>query len=85
MPPVFGRNAKHILSSFADGSHYLINHFGAISASTCYDAETGQALDCRRLEEQRRDVLEQLEISDLIIRGDLIPILMAGRRFANSH
>jgi len=71
--------------SFADGRHYFINHFGGISASACYEAETGRTLDCGQLEERRRGALEQLEISDLIIRGDLIPILRAAKNRANAQ
>jgi lipoteichoic acid synthase len=65
--------------SFADGAHYFINRFGPTSASSCHQADTGRALDCGPLAERRRQARERLEISDLIIRGDLIPALTSGR------
>jgi hypothetical protein len=59
--------------SFADGSHYFVNRFGPISASSCYEARTGQSLPCEPLDAQRRAARQRLEISDLILQGDLIP------------
>jgi lipoteichoic acid synthase len=61
--------------SFADGRHYFINRFGPTSASSCYDAKTGRTLDCELLEARRREARERLEISDLIVQGNLIPAL----------
>lgn len=61
--------------SFADGSHYFVNRFGRTGASRCYEAESGRPADCGPLEPKRRDARERLEISDLIIQGDLIPEL----------
>ena len=63
--------------SFINGAYYLINHFGAISKSICYEIESGQRVDCNPLDGQRRKALEQLEVSDLIIRGNLIPLVQA--------
>ncbi len=65
--------------SFTDGTHYFLNRFGPTSGSSCYESETGRPFDCRSLESWRRHARERLEISDLIIRGDLIPSLAAGR------
>jgi phosphoglycerol transferase MdoB-like AlkP superfamily enzyme len=65
--------------SFADGTHLFINGFGATSALHCYEMKSGRKIDCGRLEERTRSATEQLEISDLIIRGNLIPYLMAAR------
>ena len=66
--------------SFADGTHLFINGFGATSAVHCYEMKSGRQIDCGRLEKRTRSAAEQLEISDLIIRGNLIPFLMAARR-----
>jgi lipoteichoic acid synthase len=65
--------------SFADEMHYFINVFGPTSASSCYEVETGQKLDCVPLDGRRREARRRLEISDLIIEGNLIPTLTAGR------
>ena len=65
--------------SFADGRHYFVNRFGPTFASRCYEAETGRTLDCGLLEAQRDAARERLEVSDLIIQGDLIPTLAAAR------
>jgi hypothetical protein len=40
--------------------------------------DTGRAIDCSGIDRQRREALERLQVSDLIVRGDLIPTL--GRR-----
>lgn len=63
--------------SFADSQHYFINRFGPISKASCYEVETGGKLDCSRLEGGLREALEELRVSDSIIRGDLIPALRA--------
>ncbi|MDP8922323.1 MAG: LTA synthase family protein, partial [Chloroflexota bacterium] len=65
--------------SFADGAHYFVNRLGPISAATCYEAATGQAVDCQPLAERRLEARRRLEASDLIIEGDLIPSLAARR------
>ncbi|MCI5148404.1 MAG: LTA synthase family protein [Candidatus Electrothrix sp. MAN1_4] len=59
--------------SFTDGNIYYINRLGAISNSSCYMANTGQKIDCGSYEEKRLFAQKQLEISDIIIRGDLLP------------
>jgi lipoteichoic acid synthase len=61
--------------SFADGSHYYVNHFGRTLASRCYDADTAALVDCEPLEARRREARERLEVSDFIVQGDLIPSL----------
>ena len=66
--------------SFVDGKHLFLNGFGTISASRCYEVASGKLLDCGPLEGKRRDALEQLEMSDLIIRGNLIPFLRDAKR-----
>jgi len=72
-----GRNSLVVFrdGSFADGTHYFINHFGPASSSNCYETATGKPFDCRLLEGERREAINQLEISDTIIYGDLIPAL----------
>jgi len=65
--------------SFTDGTHYFINRPGPISASSCYEARIGRRVDCTPLAERRRAAHQRLELSDLIIEGDLIPAL-AGQR-----
>lgn len=61
--------------SYIDGKHYLVNRFGPAVNSTCYDLEREQRISCEQIQEQRREALERLKVSDLIIRGNLIPNL----------
>jgi len=65
-------------ASFADRSHYFVNRFGRAAASRCYKAETAERVDCAPLAAAQREARERLEISDLIVQGDLIPILTGG-------
>jgi phosphoglycerol transferase MdoB-like AlkP superfamily enzyme len=58
--------------SFVAGTRYFMKWSGAVSGGTCYDIETGREIACDPLEPLRSLVLERLEISDLIVRGDLI-------------
>jgi phosphoglycerol transferase MdoB-like AlkP superfamily enzyme len=58
--------------SFADGEHYFVGRLGSVASATCYRAETGSPIPCAELEERYREALERLEISDLILRGNLI-------------
>jgi len=62
--------------SFIDRKYYFRNRF---SARTCYEVKTGRVIDCERLKAWRRTALEQLEISDIIIQSDLIPVLTDGK------
>lgn len=61
--------------SFVDGTNFLINRFGLISNSKCFNIETGKSINCKPLEMKRSEGLKQLEISDMIIKNDLIPKL----------
>lgn len=61
--------------SFLDGVHFFINRFGPSSRSTCYEFTTGQTTNCKLLEGRHHEARERLEISDLIIQGNLIPYL----------
>lgn len=63
-------------ASFADGSHYFVNRFGRVAASRCYEAATAERIDCEPLEAIQREARERLELSDLIVQGDLIPALV---------
>ena len=71
--------------SFTDGKYIFINRLGPISQSTCYEASTGLMTDCKPLEEKRLKALERLEISDLIIHGDLIPALRSDGNNTPTH
>ena len=62
-------------ASFADGEHYFINRVGPITSASCYESKTGLPADCTRLEARFEEAKEELEVSDSIIRGDLIPAL----------
>jgi phosphoglycerol transferase MdoB-like AlkP superfamily enzyme len=66
-------------ASFADESHYFVNRFGRLAASRCYDAGSAVRIDCEPLAALQREARERLEISDLIVQGDLIPALMTAR------
>jgi phosphoglycerol transferase MdoB-like AlkP superfamily enzyme len=66
--------------SFVDGKHLLVNRFGPLSNAGCYEGPTGLRVDCGPLQEQRRRALEELEVSDIIIRGNLIPWLIGNAR-----
>jgi hypothetical protein len=61
--------------SFADGEHYFINHVGPITSASCYESKTGLPADCTRLEGRFGEAKNGLEVSDSIIREDLIPAL----------
>jgi len=62
--------------SFIDGRYYFLNR---ISAPTCFEVKNGRLIDCERLNALRQMALEQLEISDIIIRTNLIPALTEGK------
>jgi lipoteichoic acid synthase len=63
--------------SFTDGRHWYVHRVGSPTAGTCYEVATGRAIGCGILEEQRRQAWDRLEVSDLIVRGDLIPTVTA--------
>jgi len=65
--------------SFTDGTTWYARHVGR-AAGTCYAVRTGQRVDCGPVERQRREARDRLEVSDLVIRGDLIPSLTPSRR-----
>jgi phosphoglycerol transferase MdoB-like AlkP superfamily enzyme len=59
--------------SFTDGNHYFMKRFGPASGGSCFDMRSGMASSCEPIKMLREAAKERLEISDLIIRGDLIP------------
>lgn len=63
--------------SFADGRHFYINRPDPTQPPTCYVAATGEKISCDKFEEQRRAALERLEISDIIISGNLVSEIVA--------
>jgi phosphoglycerol transferase MdoB-like AlkP superfamily enzyme len=63
--------------SFVDGERLFLNRFGPISGCSCYDVTSGGAIDCAPSERERNRVRETLEMSDLILRGNLVPSLSA--------
>jgi phosphoglycerol transferase MdoB-like AlkP superfamily enzyme len=71
--------------SFTDGTRYYMKRFGRVSSARCYNVKTGESTDCESLEVLRRAAVERLEISDLIVRGDLIPVLTGGAGEAARH
>lgn len=71
--------------SFADGEHYFANRFTGARASRCYVAETGASVDCAGLEDRRLAARELLELSDLIVQGDLLPALTSADGAALDH
>lgn len=66
-------------ASFADDTHYFVNRFGRPEVSRCYDAESAVRIDCEPLGALQREARQRLEISDLIVQGDLIPALLSAR------
>jgi hypothetical protein len=63
-----------------DGTHHLTRQVGGIGRFVCYEVKTGRAVDCAPLKERHRTARERLEVSDTIIRGDLIPDLATRSR-----
>jgi lipoteichoic acid synthase len=63
--------------SFADGQHHLIR-LGR--RSSCFESQTGRAVGCDALEPKLARSLDQLQTSDFIIQGHLIPSLLGGLR-----
>jgi phosphoglycerol transferase MdoB-like AlkP superfamily enzyme len=66
-------------ASFAHGAQYFVNRFGRAADSRCYEAASAARIDCEPYAGLFRAARERLEISDLIVQGDLIPAL-AGQR-----
>jgi lipoteichoic acid synthase len=67
-------------SSFVDGTHHWARQVGTIARFTCYEVKTGGVVDCDPLRDRHRGALERLKLSDTVIRGDLIPALVARAR-----
>ncbi len=63
--------------SFADGQHHLVRLGLGLS---CFESKTGRAVGCDALEPKLARSLDQLQTSDFIIQGNLIPSLLGPRR-----
>lgn len=61
---------------FADGDHYYTLPHLRSGRPVCYQASSGQPLDCAQLEAGRARALEQLAISDQVLEHDLLPGLV---------
>jgi phosphoglycerol transferase MdoB-like AlkP superfamily enzyme len=68
--------------SFVSGGSYVLtqpdSHVDSDdrrAAAGCYDAGSGRQIGCAAFDNDRRTAIEQLKLSDLILRGDLIPVL----------
>jgi lipoteichoic acid synthase len=64
--------------SFTDGATWYAHRVG-LADGTCYTVTTGEPVDCAVVAEQRREARTRLEVSDLVVRGDLVPTLLASR------
>ena len=62
--------------SFTDGTTWYVHRVG-LTAGTCYAVKTGRRVDCAVVHDQRREARNRLEVSDLVIRGNLIQSLHA--------
>jgi len=58
--------------SFTDGEHYLVKGYGPLSSSTCYSVTSGSTVPCTDLQAGFNEAAVRLEISDLIVRGNLV-------------
>jgi lipoteichoic acid synthase len=61
--------------SFTDGTTWYAHRVG-VAAGTCYAVNTRRRIVCTGIEERRREALKRLEVSDLVIRGNLIQGLL---------
>jgi lipoteichoic acid synthase len=57
--------------SFTDGMTWYAHRVGLV-AGTCYAVDTRRPFACTGIEQRRREARNRLEISDLVIRGNLI-------------
>jgi lipoteichoic acid synthase len=61
--------------SFTDGTFAHLHY-----ENRCFEVRSGRQVSCQLLETLRRQALETLEVSDLIIRGNLVPVLRRSPR-----
>jgi phosphoglycerol transferase MdoB-like AlkP superfamily enzyme len=61
--------------SFADGKYYFINAYELEPYPVCYEVNGDRQVSCAPLEARRKQAKERLEISDLVVRGDLVSTL----------
>jgi phosphoglycerol transferase MdoB-like AlkP superfamily enzyme len=57
--------------SFTDGRTWYAHRVG-VAAGTCYAVNTRRRVECTGIEQRRREARDRLEVSDLVIRGDLV-------------
>jgi lipoteichoic acid synthase len=57
--------------SFTDGRTWYAHRVG-LAAGTCYAVNTRRRVECTGIEQRRREARDRLEVSDLVIRGNLI-------------
>jgi phosphoglycerol transferase MdoB-like AlkP superfamily enzyme len=61
--------------SFVNEKHFCAKFDGPLFKPSCYDLETWKKTDVTSMESYERAALEELEISDIVLFGDLIPAL----------
>jgi lipoteichoic acid synthase len=61
---------------FADGDHYYTLPHLLSGRPACYQALSGQPLDCAQLQAGRARALEELAVSDQVLKHDLLPALV---------
>lgn len=64
--------------SFTDGMTWYAHRVG-VTAGTCYAVKTQRRVECAGIEARRREAMNRLEVSDLVIRGNLIQGLLKPR------
>jgi phosphoglycerol transferase MdoB-like AlkP superfamily enzyme len=63
--------------SFVDDRHLFIHRVGASEQAGCYERSSLRQISCELVDPQRRRAREQLEVSDLIVQGNLVPRLLS--------
>lgn len=63
--------------SYADESHYFLTPSGSIPEGQCYDLKTNQLQPNSSCSANANEARKRLDMSDLIIQGDLVPRLKA--------
>ncbi|UOF90927.1 LTA synthase family protein [Fodinisporobacter ferrooxydans] len=61
--------------SFTNGKYFFITKDGTFDHGTAYDLKTGKSVDRSQVKDLYEEANRQLEISDDILRGNLIPYL----------
>jgi hypothetical protein len=75
------RGSGHLIvfrdGSFIDDEHVLMRAPGPVENSRCFEVDTGAAVPLSRVATKTLAAGERLAISDLIIQGNLIPLIAA--------